>query len=50
MPRKKKNARHIKRKGKKIVLRKIARLCWIPDDGFRPGRIVAAAEYVEVGR
>ncbi len=46
MGRKKKNARHIKRKGKRIKM--IARLCWIVDDGIRPGEIRAAAEYVAV--
>jgi len=47
MPRRKKNARKIKYKGKKVKLRPTGpRICYIPDDGIRPGRIVAAAEYV----
>lgn len=46
MPRRKKNARKPWYRGKKIKLRKGPRICWIPDDGISPGRIVAAAEYV----
>lgn len=44
MPRKNKNARKVKYRGKRI--RSGPRTCWIQDDGIRPGWIVAAAEYV----
>lgn len=50
MPRRNKNARKIKYKGKKIRIKLRPtgpRICYIPDDGIRPGKIVAAAEYVE---
>jgi hypothetical protein len=46
MPRRKKNARKSRYRGKKIKLSKGPRICYIPDDGISPGKIVAAAEYV----
>lgn len=50
MPRKNKNARNVKRRGKKIKAKPTVRLCKIEDDGIRPGRIVAAAEYVGIAK